>query len=263
MTPPPADPELVEFAVALARDAGRLTLDWFQRHDLEIEHKGDGSPVTAADLAAETLIRERLANTFPADGVLGEEQGETGGSSDRTWVIDPIDGTKAFIRGVPLYSTLLSMVDQHGPAIGVIHLPALDETVWAGRGLGCLHDGVPCRVSDTAAIDLATITTSGLGYWPDDMLSRVLESPMALRTWGDAYGYALVATGRAEAMIDPLAFPWDVAPMAVILTEAGGRFTDLDGSDNPGTWRSGSGVATNGILHESVLAVLKSSTDDG
>ncbi len=256
MTPPPADPELLDFAVALAREAGTLTLEWFQSTELTVDHKHDGSPVTAADLAAETLIRERIAEEFPADGILGEEHGDREGTSNLTWVIDPIDGTKAFTRGVPLYSTLLALVDEHGPAIGVIHLPGLDETVWAGRGLGCFRDGEPCRVSERATLDGAAVMTSGFGYWPDQMLQRVLSSPTLLRTWGDAYGYALVATGRAEAMVDPLANPWDVAPIAVIIAEAGGRFSTLDGSEGPEAWRGGSGVATNGKIHDPLIGLL-------
>jgi len=251
---PPADPALVEFAVDVAREAGALTLEWFQTESLAVSHKTDGSPVTAADLAAETLIRSRIAERFPDDAISGEEHGDTTGSSGRRWVIDPIDGTKAFTRGVPLYSNLIAMVDSHGPAVGVINLPGLDETVAAGRGLGCTHQGEPCRVSDHAAVSGAYVCSSGTGYWPPEALARVLASDAVFRTWGDAYGYALVATGRAEAMIDPQAYPWDVAPMAVIIPEAGGIFSTVGGRYE---WDGGSGVATNGLVHRAVLDLLR------
>ena len=251
---PPADFDEMAFAVDTARAAGALTLEWFRHPELAVDHKGDGSPVTAADLAAERLIRERLTATRPDDAILGEEQDDVGGTTGRTWVIDPIDGTKAFTRGVPLYSVLLALVDDHGPAIGVIHLPALGETVWAGRGRGAFHDGEPCSVGTVDDPSRSVLCTSGTGYWPDDTLRRVLASPFTFRTWGDAYGYALVATGRAEAMVDPAAHPWDLAPMGVILTEAGGRFTAVDGTDD---WRLGSGVATNGLVHDRVIALLR------
>jgi len=252
---PPVDAELVAAAVEITRAAGALTLEWFCNDDLEIDHKGDGSPVTAADLAAESLMRERLVNLCPDDAVMGEEHQDTSGTSGRTWVIDPIDGTKAFTKGVPLYSNLLALVDEHGPAIGVINLPALGETVWAGRGRGAFFNGEPCRVSNQPSLEGAYAMTSGFGYWPPDALQAVLSSPVIFRTWGDAYGYALVATGRAEAMIDPLANPWDVAPMAVIIPEAGGRYTTFDGDDGPDAWKTGSGVGTNGAIHDALLDV--------
>lgn len=253
---PTADPADLAFAIELAVAAGTSTLDLFQNSALRVEHKGDGSPVTAADLTAETLVRERLAERFPDDGVLGEEHADTAGVSRRTWVVDPIDGTKAFTKGVPLYATLIALIDEHGPAVGVVHLPGLNETVAAGRGLGATFNGTPCRVSDHHELDGAYCMTSGFSYWPADALDRVLHSPAVLRTWGDAYGYTLVATGRAEAMLDPRANPWDVAPMAVIIPEAGGSFTSIDGVAGEDAWRSGSGIATNGRIHNHLLAVI-------
>lgn len=256
-TPPPVDPTLVDTAVTLAREAGEATLSWFTRPDLAVEHKSDGSPVTEADRAAETLIRERLGTAFPDDAVIGEEHADTTGTSGRTWVIDPIDGTKAFTRGVPLWSNLVAMVDEHGPAVGVINLPALGETVWAGRGIGAFHDGRPCQVGDHGDLAGACVCTSGFGYWPADALAALQASPVALRTWGDAYGYALVATGRVEAMVDPMVNPWDVAAVAVIITEAGGRFSGFDGREGADTWRAGSGVASNGAVHDALLGLWR------
>ncbi|HET6951537.1 MAG TPA: inositol monophosphatase family protein [Acidimicrobiales bacterium] len=252
---PPVERGLLDTAVAVAREAGELTLRWFTARDLAVETKADGTPVTEADKAAERLVRERLAANAPGDGVLGEEEPETVGTTGRRWIVDPIDGTKAFTRGVPLYSTLLALDDEHGPAIGVIVLPALGQTVYAGRGLGCWFDGRPTRVSATPSLDGAYLTTSSYSHWPDDALLAVKHAGCNLRTWGDGYGYALVATGRCDAMVDPTVERYDVAAMPVIMAEAGGRFTSVDG--RPGA-DGGSGVATNGAVHDDLLKLLAS-----
>ena len=202
-------------------------------------------------------MRERLNAAYPNDSVLGEEHPDTSGASGRSWVIDPIDGTKAFMKGVPLFANLLALVDEHGPAVGVIHLPALGETVWAGRGLGAFHNGEPCRVNDHEGLDGAFVCTSGFGYWPDGALSSLFDSPVKLRTWGDAYGYALVATGQVEAMVDPEAFAWDLAPIAVIIAEAGGCFSAFDGRTGADVWSSGSAIATNNRIHEDLVALFR------
>jgi len=254
MAAPPVDARLLDQAVALAREAGKLTLEWFRSVDLAVDRKGDGTPVTAADRAGERLVRERLAATHPDDAVVGEEENDTAGSSGRRWIVDPIDGTKAFTHGVPLYSTLLAYEDEHGPAIGVIELPALGETVYAGRGLGCFSNGEPARVSDRDRVRGSYLTTSGFDYWTEDSLAAVRASGMFMRTWGDGYGYALVATGRVDAMIDPIAAAWDVAAMPVIIGEAGGTFTDFTGAARID---GGSGVATNGVLHAEVLELVR------
>ena len=246
--------ELVEFATEVAMRAGRLTLQWYQQRSLAVSAKSDGTPVTEADYAAERLLRSEISAAFPDDTIWGEEEGVWAGRTGRSWIIDPIDGTKAFVQGVPLYATLLALVDDQGPAAGVICLPALDECVWAGRGRGAYWNGIPCRVSEHTTLDGAYVCTSGLSYWPDPALERVRAAGARVRTWGDAYGYALVATGRAEAMVDPECFDWDVAPMPVIMAEAGGRFSDTSGSNE---WRSGSAVATNRHLHEDLLACFQ------
>lgn len=259
MTAPAVDPGLVDFAVEAARRAGDLTLEWYQRPDLAVERKPDGTPVTGADTEAERLLRGLIGERFPGDPVLGEEGGlqggppTEGGRGERLWVIDPIDGTKAFAQGVPLFSNLVALIDEHGPAVGVINLPALGECVWAGRGRGAWWNGEPCRVSQRRGLSGSCVCTSGFSYWPEAALRHLLSAGARVRTWGDAYGYALVATGRAEAMIDPECSDWDVAPMAVILAEASGRFSDRAGS--PG-WRNGSGVASNGHIHDEVLALF-------
>jgi histidinol-phosphatase len=251
--PAPIERELLDFAVDLVRTAGEMTLRWFRSPDLAVDSKADGTPVTAADRAAERLVRERIAGRFPDDGVLGEEEPEVRGRSGRRWIVDPIDGTKAFTRGVPLYSTLLALHDGDGAALGVIGLPALGQVVYAGRGLGCWSDGRPARVSDTTTLDGAYVTTSGYNHWPDQALLAVKHAGCQLRTWGDGYGYALVATGRADAMVDPEVELYDVAAMPVILNEAGGRFTTVDGREDAD---GGSGVATNGRVHDQLLQLL-------
>jgi histidinol-phosphatase len=255
--PPPAPADLLIEARDLLRAAGDLTLRFFRSPTLGVEWKPDGTPVTEADKAAERFVRGELARRHPDDGILGEEEGETSGTSGRRWIVDPIDGTKAFRQGVPLYSNLLAVEDEHGVAVGVVNLPALGETVYAGRGLGafCL-DGRgerPARVSDVTDAAGAVLTTSGFDYWPEPMLVRTRRSGFQMRTWGDGYGYALVATGRAEVMVDPEANRWDLAPMLVLITEAGGRFTDLTGAVR---FDGGHGVASNGHLHDHALRVL-------
>ena len=251
--PPPADQALLDECVSLLRETGELTLQWFRSADLAIERKGDGTPVTETDKAAERFLRTEIERRHPDDTIIGEEEATHHGTSDRTWILDPIDGTKAFTHGVPLYCNLLAINDADGPLIGVINMPALGETVYAGRGLGCFVDGTPARVSTRDRLAGAYLSSCGFDYWPDDLLLRVKQAGPTLRTWGDGYGYALVATGRIDAMVDPEVALWDVAPMPVILAEAGGRFSDWRGLDDPS---NGTGLATNGALHDDVLALL-------
>ena len=246
------DRALLDEAVALARQAGEFTLTHF-RTGLDVGRKSDGSPVTAADRGAERLLRLELERRHPADGVFGEEEAETFGTSGRRWIIDPIDGTKAFTHGVPTFCNLLALEDEDGPAIGVINMPALGETVYAGRGLGCFCNDASAHVSARDTLAGSYLTTSGFDYWDDSALLRVKRSGLQMRTWGDGYGFALVATGRVEAMADPTAALYDLAPMPVILTEAGGRFTDWSGRPGAGL---GSGVATNGAIHDALLEIL-------
>jgi histidinol-phosphatase len=253
MSVPPIDQATLDTAVALLRAAGDRTLQWFRATDLEVISKDDGTPVTAADRDAERFLRERLAEAFPGDGVLGEEEGPTASTTGRRWIIDPIDGTKAFTCGVPLYSNLLALEDEHGIAVGVVNLPALGETVWAGRGLGCWSERGPAAVSTHGTLAGAYVMSSSFGHWPPGTVAALEAKGAVLRTWGDGYGYALVATGRVAAMVDPAVQPYDVGPMPVIFSEAGGRFTDLTGAE---TIEGGSGMATNGLVHDELLALL-------
>ena len=259
------------YAVELARDAGDVTLRYF-RGELEVETKVDETPVTRADRESELLIRERLAVDHPGDGVLGEEYGTSEGDGRRTWIIDPIDGTKSFVAGVPLYAVLVALVegrydgeriDTARVLLGVIHIPPLAETVSAARGFGTVWESRPAgriqptcnpaKVSRHSDLQGARVCTSDFAelHRLEPAVSRCLDERSALsRTWGDAYGYLLVATGRMDVMIDPIVSPWDIAPLPVIIEEAGGRFSTLDGRDVLGAHA----LATNGRLHDEMLS---------
>jgi histidinol phosphatase-like enzyme (inositol monophosphatase family) len=259
MNGPTVDQPTLDRAVSIIRAAGELTLRWFRQIELDIEHKADGSPVTAADKAAERYVREQLREAFPHDTICGEEEDDEPGTSGRRWIIDPIDGTKAFTHGVPLYCNLLSLEDEAGPAIGIINVPAIGELVAAGRGLGATLNGVPCRVSQRQETPKSLLTTSAITAWDPDAIGRVQQAGMRMRTWGDGFGYVLVASGRAESMVDLGDFSiWDIAPARVIIPEAGGRVTDQAGRDlssGPAT-ANGSFIASNGLLHDRVLEIL-------
>jgi histidinol-phosphatase len=253
------DEGLLDLAVEWTRAAGELTLGWFNHTELSIDAKGDGSPVTQADRAAERLLRELIEAEFPDDSIHGEEEDDKVGTSGRRWVIDPIDGTKAFTHGVATYSNLLYLEDEHGGAIGVVNLPALGETVAAGRGLGCFFDGAPCRVSTHDTLKGAYLTCTAFELWTPELFGRVIDAGMEVRTWGDAYGYALVASGRVEAMTDPILAWWDLAAMTVIIPEAGGVLTTWDGSGEhvPNERGHYSAVASNGRFHDELIATLR------
>lgn len=248
--------DLLEAARTFAREAGAVTLRYFGP-GLDHERKPDGTPVTRADREAERLLRERIAARFPDHGILGEEEGEIRPGASIRWIVDPIDGTKSFMRGVPLYGVLVGVEVDGEPVVGVAHFPALGETVAAARGLGCRWNGRPCRVSAVDDMARAAVLTTD----PERILrepagagwSRLQARAALARTWGDCWGHILVATGRAEVMVDPVLSPWDAAPLLPILTEAGGRFTDLAGA---ATVHGGSGVSSNGVLHDRVLEVL-------
>lgn len=249
----PAAVDLLNEAADLARQAGDLTLEYFRSTGLVVEEKSDGTPVTQADREAERLLRRELERRHPGDGIVGEEEGDKPSETGRRWIIDPIDGTKAFARGVPLYANLVAVEDEHGLVVGVINIPATGETVYAGRGVGCFLNGVRTQVNDRDRLEGSWLTSSGWAHWDEACLLRLKRAGLQLAGWGDGFGYLLVATGRVEAMADPDAALYDLAPMPVILAEAGGRFTDWSGVVDPG---SGSGLATNGRIHDEVLALL-------
>lgn len=249
--------EEIELALLLAREAAKIVLPHFRAASLQVETKADQSPVTIADRGAEEALRKLMDKHTPAYGIIGEEFGTTAGAADREWVIDPIDGTKAFIHGVPLFGTLLALLEGGRPVVGVISLPALGQVMYASAGGGCFLDGRPCRVSDAARVedslllDGSATTMERLGHGP--AWAALRKRAKLHRGWGDCYGHLLVACGRAEAMVDPIVSIWDVAPMAVILPEAGGRFSALSGQDSI---TENSGISSNGLIHEEILKGL-------
>ena len=241
----------------VARVAGDIALRAY-RTGLSVEIKSDGSPVTVADRAAESAAREWIGARFPADGILGEEHGEVRPDAARRWIIDPIDGTKSFVRGVPLWGTLIAVCEGEHVLAGAVYLPAADgELIAAGRGCGAWHGGVRCRVSDTARISDATVLTTDplFAHRPDrrDAWERVSADAAVSRSWGDCYGYVLVATGRADVMVDAALAPWDAAALMPVIEEAGGVFTSWEGVP---TAFGRSAVATNTALATAVRARL-------
>jgi len=250
---------LLDFAIELAHEAGALTLEHYGGI-VEYDAKGDGSPVTIADREAEKLIRQRVAERFPSHGVLGEEFGSSNPDARVRWILDPIDATRSFMRGVPLYGVLIGIEVAGEAVVGVAHYPPLRETVAAGSGMGCTWNGEPCRVSPVSSMESSVVLTTDVERIlsrPEGAGWRRLQQRCAFsRTWGDCYGHALVATGRAEVMVDPIMNPWDAGPFLTIVTEAGGRFTTREGE---ATIHGGSGVSTNGLLHDEVLRELSTS----
>lgn len=243
------------FALETAHQAGRQTLSLFQT-GAEVLIKDDATPVTQADREAEKLIRAAIQAKYPGETVLGEEQGLQGASDDR-WVIDPIDGTKSFICGVPLYATLLSYEQAGEPVLGVCYFPALDEMVYAERGQGARWNGRAARVSGQSSLKGSRISSGSLAsmkrYRRLDGLLSLSEDAILVRTWGDAYGHALVATGRIDMMLDPTVSRWDISAMSVIVREAGGRFTDFKGND-PLTTEA---ISSNGLLHAAAVEAFR------
>ena len=249
---------LLEFAVKLAFAAGDITNKYYRKNPQRYT-KPDGSHVTIADREAESYLRQQIAETFPDDGILGEEEGEIEGRSGRRWILDPIDGTFAFVHGVPFYGVLIALEIENEVSLGVINMPMLGEIVAAANGCGCFFNGDPARVSTTAKLDEALLLCTDFraadkhGFGTD--VERLQRSVRTSRTWGDCYGYVLVATGRADVMLDPVMNLWDCAPLLPIMEEAGGTFTDWRGNR---TVAGGNSIATNGLLFEQVMEVIKS-----
>ncbi|HEY0868308.1 MAG TPA: inositol monophosphatase family protein [Fimbriimonas sp.] len=248
----------LEFAIDAAYRAGRFTLGLFQT-GASVDLKGDRTPVTEADRGAERIIRERIERHFPNERILGEEEGGEQEETDR-WIVDPIDGTKSFVCGVPLYGTLVAYERQGRPVVGVCYFPALDEMLYAEAGSGAFFNGRPCRVSAKTAVEGSAVCSAGhngmFRHGRSEGINQIAQKALATRTWCDAYGHALVATGRAEAMLDPVVKRWDVSSMILIVREAGGMCTDFQGGD-PFLPVHPEGelelVSTNGALHKEIL----------
>jgi histidinol-phosphatase len=247
-------------AIALADRADAITFPRFRAEDLDVETKDDATPVSEADRAAEQAIREHLERLRPGDAVLGEEYGDDGGS-ERRWIVDPIDGTKNYVGGVPVWATLVAFAEAEEVVVGVASAPALGRRWWASRDGGAwVHDRVNdetrrLRVSDVAELSDAEVgLAGGLEDWPRrEALLAVADRVRRSRMFGDFWQYMLVAEGALEAAVDPAAALWDLAAVQIIVEEAGGRFTDLGGRR---TADGGHALATNGHLHDSLLKLL-------
>jgi histidinol phosphatase-like enzyme (inositol monophosphatase family) len=246
----------LEAVIELARRTGRVALQHF-RAALTVDVKSDGSPVTIADRSAEESARAWIASRFPTDGVLGEEFGADRPDAPRRWILDPIDGTKTFVRGVPLWGTLVAVCEGQSVIAGAAYFPALDEMLAAAPGLGCWWNGVRCHVSSTRALNEATVLTTDERFAGDGAQRaawrRLADAAAVSRTWGDCYGYLLVATGRAEVMVDGRMAPWDSAAVLPAIVEAGGSFTDWTGR---ATAFGANAIATNGALAEQARSLL-------
>jgi histidinol-phosphatase len=248
--------DFLDFAADAAWQAGRQTLAHYQT-GVAAQRKVDRSLVTVADRQAEQLLRDLIATRFPEHTIVGEEFGGDDRVSSHRWIIDPIDGTNTFVRGVPFYGVLVALEIDAAPVVGVAYFPALDEMVAAARGVGCYWNRRRARVSTVTALDEACIAyTDGHGLHKrlGDTWVALQRDTALQRGWGDCYGHCLVATGRADIMLDPRMNPWDCAALIPILQEAGGRFTDWKGQV---TIDGGDAVSTNGALHEDLLARLR------
>ncbi|MDP7274025.1 MAG: histidinol-phosphatase [Planctomycetaceae bacterium] len=252
----------LDFAVAVAAEAGELIMRHYHDAELTVEHKRDDSPVTAADREAEQLIRRRLAETWPGDGVLGEEFAETPGTSGYRWILDPVDGTKSFIHHVPLFGTLVGLEHDGRMVAGLCRMPALDEVVYAAIGLGAWwqqgsEDPRPARVSKVSRLSEALFCTTTITGWRttgrQDVFDRLCQAAGLVRGWSDCYGHLLVATGRADVMVDPEMNAWDAAALLPIMLEAGGHFVDLEGRS---VIDGGHGLSVNAGLRDEVLSVI-------
>lgn len=252
----------LELALAAAREAGDITLKYFRQDNYAVEWKHDRSPVTVADRAAEQHLRDRIAAVFPGDAILGEELPDRPGDSGFRWILDPIDGTKSFISGVPLYGTLIGVEFDGRSVVGVIHMPALDETAYSGGAGAWLVRGggapTAARVSRTARLSEALFCTSEVKTFTKsgrrEAFDELDRASRLTRTWGDCYGYLLLASGRADVMVDPRMNVWDCAALAPIIEAAGGTFTDWQGQP---TIHGGEAIATNGLLLDEVLAITR------
>jgi histidinol-phosphatase len=245
-----------EQGIRAAQDASKLALRYFDT-GVAVETKADQSPVTIADRAAEELIRSRLRSLFPADGFLGEEFGDEPGSSGYRWIIDPIDGTRSFIRGIPIWATLLGLEFEGELIAGVACNPVWNQTHRALKGNGAYRDDRPIRVSTQTSLKAALFAYSSHGFFRaagrEDAYLRMLQQTDRSRGYCDYYGFVLVAQGSVDFMIDHGVHAWDIAGLKLIVEEAGGRFTDWDGGDSierPDV------VASNGLLHDHVRAIL-------
>ena len=252
----------LELALDASAEAARLILGYYQQSDLAVDLKGDESPVTAADRGAEQLLRDRIAERFPDDGILGEEFGEHPSGNGWRWILDPLDGTKSFVHGVPLFGTLIGVESDGRLELGVCRFPALDEVVYAQRGGGTWWGSgsatpKPATVTGTAKLSDALFCTTTITGWSrlgrQAAFDRLCRASGLVRGWSDCYGHILVATGRADVMVDPEMNVWDAAALIPIVEEAGGHFVGFNGEASAET---GDGVSVNARLLDQVLPLL-------
>ncbi len=252
----PMNPDL-RLALELADAADAITLQHFQSATLTVRTKIDMSPVSEADEAVERALRERLAAERPDDGIVGEEFGASG-SGARRWVIDPIDATANYVRGIPVYGTLIALVENDVPTVGVIAAPAMSRRWWASRGDGAFCNGRPMHVSRIDTVENAHIAYSSVKDWEHFNLGEPFLALMRrctrARGFGDFWMHMLVAEGAIEIAVEPVVAAWDVATVQIIVEEAGGRFTDLRGDAR---FDGGNALSTNGLLHDAVLEALR------
>jgi myo-inositol-1(or 4)-monophosphatase len=246
------------FIIELAELSGEFIRPYYGRPDVEVALKADKSPVTAADRGAEELMRGLINKKFPSHGIIGEELGSEREGAEYVWVLDPIDGTKSFLSSVPLFGTLIGLLHQGQPVLGCIHQPVLGQLL-VGDGLSCSMNGRPVRVRDVRRIEDATLLTSDPVALMSRPEARGYQSLMARaklgRTWGDCYGYLLVATGSADVMYDPIMNPWDIAALVPVIRGAGGVITDSKGA--PPYPAKSTVASANADLHALVVAALK------
>ena len=248
--------ELLEVAIEIAEIGGKHTLNYFKK-ELEVISKDDDSPVTIADRETEQIIREEILKRYPDHGIIGEEYGRTNESSNIQWVLDPIDGTKSFIHGIPFYTTLIGIMIDNEPVVGVINAPALDEICAAGIGLGATFNRKPCRVRETTELKDATFLVTDIRHFQEygfeSQFQKLLAKTKLNRTWGDAYGHMMVAIGRADIMLDPILSIWDAAALLPVMREAGGIFSDTNGVE---TIHTGNGFSTNMTLYPKIKEIF-------
>jgi histidinol-phosphatase len=255
---PNSDSELqgfIDVALRASRRAEEVIMHYFGR-DIVPEIKSDNSPVTVADKEAERVIIETIRSAFPDHGFLGEETGKSDNDSDYQWIIDPIDGTKNYIRAIPIFGSLIGLMRGDELIAGVSNTPAMNELIYAGKGIGAFAaNGSPIKVSDIPALSEAQISLGGMDHFEKisklDSMLGVIRSSYRVRSIGDAYAYHLVATGRFEAVIESQIRIWDIAAQAAIIEEAGGRVTDLQGA--PITRESRTVIASNGHIHDAIV----------
>ena len=265
----PENLELLKIALKTAELAEENILKFYQ-NDVGVEWKADKTPVTIADKGTEELARKFWAKETPGFGVIGEEFGIESPDAEYQWVIDPIDGTKSFIHGVPLFGTLIGLYHKNVPIASVIRLPAMKSAVWAVNGGGAFLDGREVRASKVSQLSEALVLSGTVNTMEDkgfgEGFTKLRRSARLHRGWGDCYGYYLVAAGRAEIMVDPVVSLWDIAPVPLLMKEAGGKFStidgktelfDVNGKPTAPIYEGFTSIATNGLLHDVALDCLK------